>query len=204
MRYVWKSSALEQAVACINHRDVATIVLRLLHLSFRLARTKRSLTLPPAASARHAASIATLLHCCERTRIPKIYGPVSAARFASFALQIELLFRSKYFNKAARKNGPMRPVDKLPVRQIYSMKYETDNQALHAKAMSSLLEKPNSCHVQVRLRVRVRLSKGEVRLLPGSARSHVRRSILCPMPKATRPRTPLSALAQCQKQHPWF
>jgi hypothetical protein len=56
--------------------------------------------------------------------------------------EVGQLFRSKHFNVYDRKNLPARSVDSLTVKELYSIKHETENRALNSKLLSSLYEKP--------------------------------------------------------------
>lgn len=63
--------------------------------------------------------------------------------------EIGQLFRSKHFNVYDRKNLPARSVDSLTVKELYSIKHETENRALNSKLLSSLYEKPTNLGMMV-------------------------------------------------------
>lgn len=63
--------------------------------------------------------------------------------------ELGLLFRSRHFNLAKRQNKPLRSVDTLSVKELYSLKHETSNRALNAKMLTSLYEKPETLGVTV-------------------------------------------------------
>jgi len=70
--------------------------------------------------------------------------------------------RGKHFNVASRVHGPQRSVDSMTVMQLWEVKNETHNRALHSQLISSLFEKAPTLSVQVG-------ERGQVR--PGQARS---------------------------------
>lgn len=57
--------------------------------------------------------------------------------------------RGKHFNASARIHGPQRSVDSLTVMQLWEVKNEAGNRALHSKLISSLFEKAPALAVQV-------------------------------------------------------
>uniref|UniRef100_A0A7R9YXI8 Uncharacterized protein n=1 Tax=Chlamydomonas euryale TaxID=1486919 RepID=A0A7R9YXI8_9CHLO len=63
--------------------------------------------------------------------------------------EVGSLFRSRHFNMYERQNKPARSVDSLTVKELYSVKHETENRALNAKLLSSLFEKPATLGMQV-------------------------------------------------------
>lgn len=62
---------------------------------------------------------------------------------------ISCVTRGKHFNVAARVHGPQRSVDSMTVMQLWEVKNEAGNRALHSQLISSLFEKPPSLSVQV-------------------------------------------------------
>lgn len=68
---------------------------------------------------------------------------------APIEVELGLLFRTDYFNKALRENNPPRSVDTLSLRELHAIKSDDNKLHLNTRMLTALSDKPVSLAVQV-------------------------------------------------------